>query len=42
MLKGCNAMINAFHLIWIIPAAAAFGFAVAAVLAVAGEEGNHE
>ena len=35
-------MINILHLIWIIPASAAFGFAVAAVLAVAGEEENHE
>ena len=26
-------MINALHLIWIVPAAAIFGFAVAAVLA---------
>lgn len=28
-------MINALHLIWIIPAAASFGFMMAAILSVA-------
>lgn len=31
-------MINALHLIWIVPAAAMFGFGIAAVLAAAKEE----
>lgn len=30
-------MLNALHLLWIVPAAACFGFAVAAILA-AGKE----
>lgn len=30
-------MINALHLIWMIPAAATFGFMIAAVLAVSDE-----
>lgn len=31
---------NALHLIWIIPAAASFGFMVAAVLAASGGSDN--
>lgn len=31
-------MMNALHLIWIIPAAAAFGFTFAAVLVMTGEK----
>ena len=34
-------MISAWHLLWIIPLAACFGFAVAAVLAV-GKETDEE
>lgn len=31
-------MINALHLIWIIPAAASFGFVMAAILAAGRED----
>jgi len=31
-------MISAFHLFWIVPLAAAFGFMIAAILAVGDED----
>jgi hypothetical protein len=33
--KGDNHMMNALHLLWIIPLSASFGFMIAAILAAA-------